>query len=108
MTNDELRDYLLANLGHLGLRVRPMFGGFGLYLGEHYFGIINEGAAWFRADEESRPEYLARGMPAFQPRNRPRGPKTIDRNFRVPDDVLSDPEALAAWALRASRARRVT
>lgn len=106
MPDAELRDHLLATLAPLGLRVRPMFGGYGLWLGDRYFGIINGGHAWFRTDAASRPDYLGRGMPAFQPPNRPRGPKTVDRNFRVPDDILADPDRLREWALRAAARER--
>ncbi|MEX0784420.1 MAG: TfoX/Sxy family protein [Dehalococcoidia bacterium] len=106
MTDAELRDQLLAALEPLGLRVRAMFGGYGLWLGDRYFGIINGGHAWFRTDAASRPDYLDRGMPAFQPPNRPRGPKTVDRNFRVPDEILADASQLTAWALRAAACER--
>ena len=106
MTDAEVRDQLLAALEPLGLRVRPMFGGYGLWLGDRYFGVINGGHAWFRTDVTSRPDYLARGMPAFQPPNRRRGPKTVDRNFRVPDEILADPSELTEWALRAAAAER--
>ena len=106
MTNAELRDYLLATLRPLGVRVRPMFGGYGLWLGDRYFGIIHGGQAWFRTDAESRAHYLERGMPAFQPPNRPRGPRTVDRTFLVPDEVLADARQLAEWAPRAAAAER--
>lgn len=106
MTDAELRDHLLDVLQPLGLRTRAMFGGHGLWLGDRYFGIINGGHAWFRTDSASRPEYLARGMPAFQPANRPRGPSTVDRNFRVPEDILADASQLTEWALRAAAAER--
>jgi DNA transformation protein len=106
MTDDEVRDQLLAALEPMGLRVRRMFGGYGLYLGDRYFGIINGGHAWFRTDADTRADYLARGMPAFQPPNRPRGPKTVDRTFRVPDEVLADPAQLTEWALAAAATRR--
>jgi TfoX/Sxy family transcriptional regulator of competence genes len=75
-----------------------------LYLSGQYFGIVNEGRVYFRTDAESRSEYLERGMPAFQPANRPRGPKTVDRNFEVPAEVLADAELLVAWAVRAAQA----
>jgi hypothetical protein len=42
-------------------------------------------------------------MPPLQPRHRPRGPKTVDRNFQVPQAILDDAAALRAWALRAAR-----
>jgi DNA transformation protein len=106
VTDAEVRDQLLAALEPLGLRVRPMFGGYGLWLGDRYFGVINGGHAWFRTDASSRSDYVKRGMPAFQPANRPRGPKTVDRNFRVPDEVVADSDLLTAWALRAAACER--
>ena len=96
---------LVADLAPIGVRARAMFGGYGLYLGDKFFGIVNDGRVFFRTDDESQREYIARGMPPFQPNNRPIGPKTVARNFQVPDDVLSNPEVLVEWALRAAQAR---
>ncbi len=81
-----------------------MFGGHGLYLGDKLFGLISGEHVYFRTDAESRPEYVSRGMPPFQPNNRPVGPKTVARNFQVPDEVLANSELLVEWALRAARA----
>ena len=96
---------LLLALEPIGARARAMFGGYGLYLGDKFFGLVSaEGRVFFRTDEVSRVEYVARGMPPFQPNNRPVGPKTVARNFQVPDEVLADQEMLVEWALRASKA----
>ena len=107
-TDDDRRilDALLSQLDGLPFRSRAMFGGYGLYLEDTFFGVITDGRLYFRTDEESREQYVARGMPALQPRHRPRGKHTVDRNFAVPDDVLADPDALREWALRAARAIR--
>ncbi len=84
-----------------------MFGGRGLYLDGTFFGVIFNGKLYFRTDDESRPEYVARGMPALQPPpHRPRGPKTVDRNFEVPPEVLADGRMLKEWALPAACAKR--
>ncbi len=61
---------------------------------------------YFRTDDESRAAYTARGMPALQPKYRPRGPKTVDRHFQVPPDILADASLLREWALRAAEVRR--
>ena len=99
------RDHLVSALEPLGVRARAMFGGYGLYLGDRFFGLVSsEGRVYFRTDELSRPDYLARGMQPFQPANRTAGPKTMARNFEVPLDVLADAEVLIEWALRAARA----
>lgn len=104
MADDSLRDQIVDALAHTGVRSRAMFGGYGLYLGDKFFGLINDGHVFFRTDEFSRPEYVSRGMPPFQPNNRPVGPKTVARNFQVPDEVLADAELLVEWALRATEA----
>src|SRR5512139_4193250 len=104
MPADPAVDHVLAALGPIGVRARAMFGGYGLYFGDKFFGIVNEGRVFFRTDDMSRPDYLACGMPPFQPNNRPVGPKTVARNFQVPDDVLAEPERLVEWALRAAKA----
>lgn len=105
MVHDEpVLDDLLLALEPVGVRARAMFGGYGLYLGDKFFGIVNDGRVFFRTDEVSRAEYVTRGMPPFQPNNRPVGPKTVARNFQVPDEVLADSEMLVEWALRAAEA----
>jgi DNA transformation protein len=101
-----LRDHLLAALDGLPVRVRGMFGGYGLYMEDAFFGVISDGRVYFRTDDESRQLYRARGMQPLQPRHRPRGPKTVDRNFEVPGDVLSEGKQLRAWARRAASLRR--
>ncbi len=72
-----------------------------------FFGLVSSQAVvYFRTDDDSRPDYLAAGMAAFQPRNRPAGPKTMPRNFEVPAKVLAEPAVLRRWAERAARADR--
>jgi DNA transformation protein len=106
MTDDELAAIVQERLEPLPLTIRRMFGGRGLYLDGAFFGLINGGRLYFRTDDDSRPGYLDRGMAAFQPPSRPRGPKTVDRNFEVPPDVLADERLLKRWAERAARAAR--
>lgn len=96
----------MHQLQNLPIRVRPMFGGYGLYLGDRYFGVIFDGQTYFRTDDTARAAYTSRGMSALQSRDRPRGPKTVDRNFEVPPEVLTDGAELSAWALRAAAAKR--
>ena len=102
MSNAEIRDSVLRKLAPLPVTSRAMFGGFGLYLDGAFFGVISDGVLYFRTDDESREEYVKRGMRALQPKFRPRGPKTVDRNFEVSPDVLADAEELQKWALRAA------
>ena len=105
-SDGEIVQSVLARLAPLPVATRRLFGLQGLYLDGQYFGFVTNGAVYFRTDEESKSDYVARGMKAFQPANRPRGPKTVDRNFTVPQDVLDDEELVSEWALRAAEAAR--
>jgi TfoX/Sxy family transcriptional regulator of competence genes len=102
MADEELRGFVLNQLEPLEVGVRPLFGGHGFHLGGMFFGFIADGRLYFRTDEASRPEYLERGMTAFHPPGRPRGPRTVDRNFEVPVEILEDEQLLKAWAERAA------
>ena len=106
MTNADLLAIVLQRLEPLPVTSRAMFGGRGLYLDGAFFGIVMDGRVYFRTDDASRSDYTDRGMPALQPKYRPRGPKTVDRNFEVPPEVLADPSLLKQWALRAAAAQR--
>ena len=100
----EIADTILDRLAPLPVAVRSLFGLVGLYLEGQYFGFVSNGAVYFRTDEDSKAAYVERGMTAFQPKSRPRGPKTVDRNFTVPREVVEDEEMLKQWALRAAQA----
>jgi DNA transformation protein len=102
MSDDDLRDLLVAALDGLPVRSRRLFGGYGFYLDDRFFAVISEGRLYFRTDDDSRAPYVERGMSPLQPRYRPRGPKTVDRNFEVPAGVRNDAGALREWALRAA------
>jgi len=95
------RDYILDQLASSpGVKARPMFGGYGLYEGESFFGIISEGELYFKTNASTRPEYEAYEMTPFQP-----SAKQILKNYyQVPPDILEDSEALTEWAKQASLA----
>jgi DNA transformation protein len=97
------RDYLAFVLEQLreagGIHTRRMFGGVGLYLGEVFFALIADDTLYLRVDEDSRPEYTARGMRPFKPYAS--RPHLSSRYYEVPADVLEDSSQLGAWARRA-------
>ena len=107
MPNDQhTADSVLSRLAPLPVSVRRLFGLHGLYLEGQYFGFVSDGRLYFRTDKATRERYKSRRMAAFQPTNRPRGPKTVDRNFQVPQDVLQDDDVLRAWAIEAAEAAK--
>jgi len=95
--NDSFRDYVAEQLGE-GATLRPMFGGYGLYRDDSFFGIVSGGRLYFRTTPRTRQEYLARGMKPFKPNAR----QTLKSYFEVPADVLENAETLRAWSLRAA------
>ncbi len=98
MAGNSFRDYVLDQLRGLGdLRAGAMFGGYGLYYRETFFGIIADGRLYFKTDEASREEYVRRGMGPFQPYEK----QTLTTYYEVPVEILEDDEALALWALQA-------
>ena len=73
---------------------RSMFGGFGLYSGASFFGIIADHQLFFKTDAATRSAYLAAGTGYFQPT-----PKQALKNYyAVPADVLEDQTLLVQWA----------
>jgi len=80
------------------VRARRMFGAVGLYAGELFFALIDDDVLYLKVDDQTRPEFEARGLKAFQPF----GEGTASMNYReAPEDALEDPESLRPWAERA-------
>lgn len=79
MKHDPLKDCVLDQLGELdGAICRAMFGGYGLYHGKVFFGIIYKGRLYFKTDSTTRLAYLKRDMKPFRP-NAKQTLKTIMR-----------------------------
>lgn len=100
MIDHSFKDFVLDQLSALpDLRARAMFGAHGLYQGEHFFGILDEGRLFFKTDAQSQEEYLRRGMEPFTYESKGR---TVTMSFHeVPTEVLENPVELVAWARQA-------
>jgi DNA transformation protein len=94
--SDSFRDYVAEQLGE-DVDIRPMFGGYGLYRDDRFFGIVFKSRLYFRTGPRSRKEYLRRGMTPFKPNAR----MTSKSYYEVPADVLEDRESVRAWARKA-------
>ena len=94
---DSFRDFVAEQLGD-DIEARAMFGGYGLYRGDDFFGIVFKGRLYFRTGPLTRKEYVKRGMKAFKPNAR----TTLKTYYEVPADVLEDRETVRAWALKAA------
>jgi DNA transformation protein len=102
--NDEsFKDFLLDQLHELDdVEARRMFGGFGLYRDETFFGIVHKGKLFFKIDESSVGEYRKRKMKPF----RSNAKQTLKSYYQVPADVIEDADALREWAVKAVGCQR--
>ena len=99
---DSYRDFVLDQLCSLeDVLCRSMFGGYGLYLGEDFFGIIHDGGLYFKTDETTRANYRNRGMGPFTPSEK----QVLKSYYEVPVEIVEDDEELVSWA-REAAARR--
>jgi DNA transformation protein len=99
--DESFKDYVLDQLGNIeDLECRAMFGGYGLYQGDIFFGIIYKGRLYFKTDEKTTATaYKKLGMKPF----RPNAKQTLKNYREVPADILEDHDQLAAWAKEAVR-----
>jgi DNA transformation protein and related proteins len=99
----EYLHYVLEQLSALGdVSSRRMFGGFGLYRGSQFFGLVFGDTLYFKVGDATRGDYEARGMARFRPyRDRPQLSMSY---YELPADVLEDAEELVLWARRAVEA----
>src|SRR5688500_11833581 len=98
LADDGFNDYVLDQLGDLGdVGTRSMFGGYGVYRGDDFFGIVFDGRLYFRTDESTRDAYIAQGSGPFQPTPRQR----LKNYYEVPADVIEDRAQLVEWAREA-------
>ena len=96
--DDSFKDYILDQLSDLrGVTCRAMFGGYGLYQGETFFGIIHKGRLYFKTDERTRPLYEKQGVKPFRPNPK----QTLKSYYEVPVDIIEDSDQLTVWAEQA-------
>lgn len=100
MADHSFRNFVLDQLSSLPeVRAKAMFGAHGLYQGEHFFGILDEGRLFFKTDAQSQGDYIARGMEPFTYESK--GRTSTLSYYEVPSEALEDPAELVAWAQRA-------
>ena len=100
MADDSFKEFVLDQLSALpDVRAKAMFGAHGIYSGETFFGILDEGRLFFKTDAASQADYTARGMGPFTYESR--GKVMTMSYHEVPPDVLEQPPELTVWARRA-------
>ena len=98
MKPDSFKDFVLDQLADMpAVLCKGMFGGFGVYAGARFFGIIFKGRLYFKTDDATREFYLARGMKHFKPTLK----QHLTSFHEVPPDVIENAGELIHWANRA-------
>ena len=101
---------LLAPLG--AVRVRRMFGGWGLYVDDLFVAIIAFERLYLKADEAARPRFQAAGCEPFVYDAKGKGVSL--GYWSSPDEALESPALMQPWArlalqaALAARARKAT
>ena len=92
--DESFKDFVLDQLSGLDdVEARRMFGGYGLYRDETFFGIIHRGRLYFKIDERTVGEYRKRKMKPF----RPNAKQTLKSYYQVPVDIIEDADKLSEW-----------
>ncbi|HSB20324.1 MAG TPA: TfoX/Sxy family protein [Anaeromyxobacteraceae bacterium] len=99
-------DHALDLLSLAGpVRARAMFGGYGLYLRDAMFGLLDDDEIFLKTDDACRQEFVDAGCEQWVYPS-PKGPMAT-QYFRPPDDAHEDAEAMLPWAgLAIAAARR--
>ena len=100
MADDSFKEFVLDQLSALpDVRARAMFGAHGLYQGENFFAILDEGRLFFKTDAATEKDFTARGMEPFTYESK--GKKLTMSYYEVPPEILEQPLELVQWARRA-------
>jgi len=98
---DGFISFLKEHLRDFGpVSFRKMFGGGGIYREGLMFGLIADDVVFFKADEQTIPDFEAEGLGPFifEMKN---GKKSSMSYYRVPERLMDDAHEMAEWAANA-------
>ncbi len=95
---------MLAPLGNV--RIRAMFGGYGVYAGDVMFGLVADDVLYLKTDADNRRRFEAAGLPPFTYQGRPDRPPIQMSYAQAPPESLEDADLLCDWARGALEAAR--
>ncbi|SMC27071.1 DNA transformation protein [Andreprevotia lacus DSM 23236] len=95
---NEYLSWLIEQLAPLGaIRSKAMFGGYGIYCDELFFAIVVDDVLYFKADDESIPDYTAYGLLPFRYHMKDGSPQTM-KYYPPPEAALEEQPELLQWA----------
>ncbi len=93
--DDSFVEYVCDQLDDIdAILYRPMFGGYGLYSGSVFFGIVYDGRLYLKTDETTRARYLEWESAPFQPNAK----QTLKSYYEVPGESIDNSEELSELA----------
>jgi DNA transformation protein and related proteins len=103
--DESFKDFVRDQLRELNaVEARRMFGGYGLYRDEAFFGIIHKDRVYFKIDDSTIGEYRKRKMKPFHPNAK----QTLKSYYQVPSEILEDAEQLGEWTAQAISRQKTT
>jgi DNA transformation protein and related proteins len=92
------RDFLIDLFSDFGpVTIRPMFSGFGISADGTNFAMALRSGLYFRADEQTIPQFEAEGSSPFQYQTRAKT-VTVNSYWQLPARLFDDTEELVEWA----------
>src|SRR6266478_2480296 len=92
------RDFLIDLFADFGpVAIRRMFSGFGISADGTNFALALRAGLYFRADEQTIPQFEAEGSAPFQYQTKART-VTVNSYWQLPARLFDDPEELTGWA----------
>ena len=92
------RDFLIDLFADFGsVTIRKMFSGFGISADGTNFALALRAGLYFRADEQTIPQFEAEGSKPFQYQTRTKT-VTVNSYWQLPARLFDDSEELADWA----------
>ena len=92
------RDFLIDLFADFGpVTIRKMFSGFGISADGINFALALRAGLYFRADDQTIPQFEAEGSKPFQYQTRTKT-VTVNSYWQLPARLFDDSEELAQWA----------
>jgi DNA transformation protein len=92
------RDFLIDLFADFGpVTIRKMFSGFGISADGTNFALALRAGLYFRADDQTIPQFEAEGSKPFQYQTRAKT-VTVNSYWQLPARLFDDSEELADWA----------
>src|SRR6185369_9589580 len=92
------RDFLIDLFADFGpVTIRRMFSGFGISADGTNFALALRAGLYFRADEQTIPQFEAEGSKPFQYQTRAKT-VTVGSYWQLPARLFDEPDELTEWA----------